>query len=455
MKIGFGKAVITPPVGFSLVGYFHDRRSTGIRDELYSTACLIEDGGTLFAVASVELVWIDSATVNSVREIVRKTIDIPASNILIHATHTHTGPISGNSGRDVYKRRFYSEPCYIEMLPFYIAGSIKAAYESRKESLSGASSTQAEGLAFNRRYLLKDGRVITNPWNRTKDIIKSAGPVDNTLSAVKVTDKKTGMLTGIIVNFACHPDTLGDNLISADWPGMLRNKLKKQFPCAEVLVLNGPSGDINHINPENPGRRGLEVPDHIAETLKNKTVRLLGRIKTDKASGMRAYGKKFAMPAIQVSPSELKSAREVLKKKKLSEDSLQYMVSASLVQIAREQKGKRNKMLEINGFSIGRDLLVLGLPGEIFTDISLQIKKLSPFKHTLIAQNSNAQLGYVPSETAFIHDERNKSIKPGYGTHNLAEAIGIDCSYETSPLACNVGKSAEKAILKTVKALLK
>jgi len=455
MKIGFGKAVITPPVGFSLVGYFHDRRSTGIRDDLYATACVIEDKGIVFAVVSVDVVWIDSGTVKRVREIVRKTIDIPASNILIHATHTHTGPISGNSGRDVYKRRFYAEPCYIEMLPFYIAGSIKAAYESRKESLVGAAATQAEGLAFNRRYLLKDGRVITNPWNKTEDIVGSAGPVDNSLNVVKIADKKTGMLTGIMVNFACHPDTLGDALISGDWPGMLRNKLKKEFPSAEVLVLNGPAGDINHINPENPGRRGLEVPDHIAGTLKDKTVQLLKRIKTGEDSGLRAYCAKVALPAIQVSPSELKSAREVVKKKTLPVDSLQYMISAALVQIAREQKSKKNRMSEINGFSMGRDLLVLGLPGEIFTDISLQIKKVSQFKHTLIAQNSNAQLGYVPSEEAFLQDERNKAIKPGYGTHSLAEAIGIDCSYETSPLACNVSKSAEKSILKAVKMMLK
>jgi len=451
MKIGLAKAVITPPVGFSLVGYFHDRRSTGIRDDLYATACVLEDRGKLFALVSMDIVWVSDATVSKVGRILRRTIDIPDSNILIHATHTHTGPIPDNSGRNVYKRGFYVEPCYIEILPLYVAGSIRAAYENRKEVSVGVSSGQVEGLAFNRRYLLKDGRVITNPWDRVDDIVESAGPVDSTVTVIKITDRKTGVLAGVIVNFACHPDTLGDTLISGDWPGMLRNKLKKEFPSAEILVLNGPSGDINHINPADPGRRGAEIPDHIAETLKKKTVQLLKRTEAKDGSLMRTYGRKFPIPLRQVSAAELKSAKEVLRNKNLPSDSLQHMISSALAQIARENR--RKKTLEINGFSLGKKLLLVGLPGEIFTEIGMKIKEMASFNHTVIAQNSNAALGYVPSETAFLHDAKNTSIRPGYGTKSLKEAIGIDCSYETSPLACNVNKSAEKTILRVVRSL--
>jgi len=189
MKIGFGKAVITPPVGFSLVGYFNDRRSTGIRDELYSIACVIEDRGSLFAIVSVDLVWIDASTVKRVRKIVHKTIGMPPQNVLIHAVHTHTGPIPDKLDESVYKKGFYVEPCYLEMLPFYIAGSIKSAYENKKDVMLGVGSTKVEGIAFNRRYFMKDGRVITNPWNRVKEIVRSTGPVDNSLGVIKISDK--------------------------------------------------------------------------------------------------------------------------------------------------------------------------------------------------------------------------------------------------------------------------
>jgi len=451
MKIGFGKAVITPPVGFSLVGYFNDRRSEGIRDDLYAISCVIEDKGKLFSITSVDLCWLSEEAVKKVREIVRRTIDIPPSNILIHATHTHTGPIPDSAGRKIYKKGFYVEESYLELLPFYIAGSIKMAYKNMEDVIIGAGTDRVEGIAFNRRYLIKDGRVITNPWDRVEDIVEVAGPVDDTVAVIKIEDKKTGKIKGIIVNFGLHPDTLGDNLISADWPGMLRTKIREEFPDVEVLVLNGPSGDINHINPEDPGRRGVEIPLSIAERLKDKVVFLLERMDTIKRPSLMTYHKKFSIPLRNITPLQIKEARKILRDKKLPEDSLQYMVSSALLEITRE--GKR-KTLEVNGCSFGDDVVILGLPGEVFTEIGMKIKKLLPFRYKVIAQNSNTHLGYVPSAEAFLQDEKNMEIRQGYGTQSLKEAIGIDCSYETSPLACSVDRSAEKVFVSAIRSIL-
>ena len=77
MKIGLGKAVITPPVGFSLTGYFNDRRSTGIRDELYVISCVIEDKGKTFAITSVDLCWVGEETVKKAKKIVYRETGIP------------------------------------------------------------------------------------------------------------------------------------------------------------------------------------------------------------------------------------------------------------------------------------------------------------------------------------------------------------------------------------------
>lgn len=453
MKAGFGRAVITPPVGFSLVGYFNDRRSEGIRDELYAISCVMEDRGKLFAITSVDLVWLDQQQVKKIKNIVHKDTGILPSNILIHSTHTHTGPIPDRSGREIYTKDFYVEPSYLEILPFYIAGSIKMAYNRMSDISVAAGVDKVEGIAFNRRYLLKDGRVITNPWDRVEDIVEVAGPVDDTLTVVKITDKKTEKIKGIIVNFSLHPDTLGDTLISADWPGMVRDKIKNEFPDAEVLVLNGPSGDINHINPEDPRRIGIEIPLSIAEKIKEKTLRLMEQMDTIKNPSLDTYYKKFSIPVRKVSYEELKEARKILKSKKIPADSLQYMVSSALVEIAKNRK--KSISLEINGCSFGKEIIILGLPGEIFTEIGMKIKSMLPFRYKLLAQNSNTHLGYVPSEEAFSQDEKNREIKPGYGSQSLKEAIGIDCSYETTPLACNVDRRAEKVFLSAVKTIIR
>ena len=57
-------------------------------------------------------------------------------------------------------------------------------------------------------------------------------------------------------------------------------------------------------------------------------------------------------------------------------------------------------------------------------------------------------LGYVPSKDAMAQERRNRDIRPGYSSTRLSEALGIDCSYETSPLACSVDERAGKILVK-------
>lgn len=446
MKVGFGKAVITPPVGFSLVGYFHDRRSIGIKDDLYSISAVFDDGKEIFVVITCDLVWIDKKTVNKVRELVFEDLKIPHKNILIHATHTHTGPLISLPESSIYTKEFYVGKSYIETLPFYIAGSVRIAWENREDVKIGFGKDTVEGIAFNRRYLLKDGRIVTNPFLQKDKIVKSAGPVDKTVGVLKVENKK-GQLKGLFINFALHPDTLGETLISADWPGLTRNKLMKKFPDMEVMVLNGPSGDINHLNPSDTETRSLSIGEKISTKLKKAVLKLLPEIKTKNSIHLKSFGKEIKLPYSEISTAEYKKAVSDLKKK-LPHDSLQFLISQQIVNLEKEKKKEKEIRTEINGFSIGKDFLLLGLPGEIFTEIGMNIKKNTPFKNVFIAQNSNDHIGYIPSQKAFLQHKKNLVLKPAYGSMRLTEAIGINCSYETTPLACKVGEEAGEILQK-------
>jgi len=446
MKIGFGKTVITPPVGFSLVGYFHDRRSTGIKDDLYSISAVFDDGKEKFVVITCDLVGIDKKTVRKVRELVFKDLKIQHKNILIHATHTHTGPLISPPGNSIYIKGFYMEKSYLDLLPFYIAGSVRIAWENKEEVKIGFGKEKVEGIAFNRRYLLKDGRVVTNPFLQKDKIVKSAGPVDKTVGVLKVENKK-GQLKGLFVNFALHPDILGETLISADWPGLVRNKLTKKFSGVEVMVLNGPSGDINHVNPADTEIRSLSIGEKISTKLKKAVLKLLPEIKTKNSVHLKSFGKEIKLPYRKISTAEYKKAISDLKKK-LPYDSLQSLISKQIINLEKEKKKEKEIRTEINGFSLGKDFFLLGLPGEIFTEIGINIKKNASFKNVFIVQNSNDKLGYVPSQKAFLQHKKNLVLKPDYGSTRLTEAIGINCSYETTPLACKVGEKSGEILQK-------
>ena len=57
--------------------------------------------------------------------------------------------------------------------------------------------------------------------------------------------------------------------------------------------------------------------------------------------------------------------------------------------------------VEVQVISLGDDLAWVSLPGEIFVDLGLQIKRGSPFKQTMIAELANGSIGYVPTRVAY------------------------------------------------------
>ncbi len=447
MKVGFGKVCITPPVGFSLVGYFFDRRAEGILDPLYAVSFIIDDGENTFAIVSCDVIWIDQEIVKKVKEIVSKEIKIKAENILIHATHTHTGPLTTKPDNSIYTKNFYVDSSYLKILPLYIAGSIKIAYKNLKEVEIGIGKTKVEGIAFNRRYLMKDGRVITNPFTQKENIVKSIGEVDDILYAVVFKENKKYI--GFIINFALHPDTIGGNLISADWPGALRKKIEDKFE-SDALILNGPSGDINHIDPSNDRTRTNIFKEVIAEKLFEGIKKITENIEFKKYDTIKPFFKNFTLNHYPYTEKDIKRAKKILSSK-IPKDTLKYLISLSILNM--EKKKEKKWKLYLNGFSIEGKLCILGLPGEIFAEIGRKIREILPFENTIIAQNSNFHLGYIPTKSAFLQHKKNLEINPDFDNVRISEAIGINSSYETLPLACKVGKDSEEIILKLVKSI--
>jgi hypothetical protein len=57
--------------------------------------------------------------------------------------------------------------------------------------------------------------------------------------------------------------------------------------------------------------------------------------------------------------------------------------------------------VEVQVISFSDEFAVVSLPGEIFVELGLAIKKASPFKHTHIAELANGSMGYVPNRAAY------------------------------------------------------
>ena len=97
--LGVSREIITPKIGCNLYGYDPNIYSTSVNDDLTATAFYFKQGDTQALILSVTLCSINNKIANELLESISKEISISRSNIVMHTTHTHSGPnVSGSAG---------------------------------------------------------------------------------------------------------------------------------------------------------------------------------------------------------------------------------------------------------------------------------------------------------------------------------------------------------------------
>ena len=84
--------------------------------------------------------------------------------------------------------------------------------------------------------------------------------------------------------------------------------------------------------------------------------------------------------------------------------------------------------MEVQVFRISDDLAIVGLPGEVFVELGLAIKKGSPFKTTLVIELTNSHIAYVPTREAFSqggYETINSRLAPGGGEQMVESALRL------------------------------
>lgn len=168
-KAGAAQRDITPLLGTSLVGFFHERKARDVRDPLYAKALVLDDGENRLGFVLCDLIALEKEHISEVRRLVESDCEIPPENLMVACTHTHTGPASvGALGVD-------RDEGYLEFLVPRIADVVRMAVNRLKEAEIGWEVGREERISFNRRYWIRDGTVRTNPGYNNPDIVRSAG----------------------------------------------------------------------------------------------------------------------------------------------------------------------------------------------------------------------------------------------------------------------------------------
>lgn len=403
LKVGAAAVVITPPLGSAMAGYYSPRHATGVHDDLLASALVIEQDGSKAAMVVCDLLTMPRSIVLEARERIQKETGIAGDRVMISATHTHTGPVlPTGSSRDVALEGDTPELSqYVHDLPRLIAQAVSEANTKLAPARVSAATGMEEHVSFNRRYFMADGTVGWNPGKLNPKIVKPAGPIDPQVPVVYF-DSPQGVPIATYVNFALHPDTTGGTLLSSDYPGALRPLLARiKGPEMLTIFSNGTCGDINHINVNTRElQSGVGEAQRIGTILAGEVLKTYAKLKPVTTASPQAASRVLELPLPVVTDEDVAKARKAAVTFGKNAPPFLERVNAYKVLDVAARQGKPLEA-QVQVIALGNDLAWVALPGEIFVELGLEIKKASPFKETILVELADGSVGYVPTKRAY------------------------------------------------------
>lgn len=388
-RIGFARKDITPAVGGNLYGYHDKIFSTGINDRLYTTAVCFADDTQKILLVSCDVCLIQNAISDRIRNLLARQENLAYDHILLHATHTHTGPnTAGEVGWGVIDTH------YVDTV--FIPQILSAAHEActtLTAARMGVGTTESK-TGINRRQLRTDGTVDfgQNPWG-------TFDPTMTVLSFVNVENKNILNL----IHYGAHNTACGtDTLVSRDWCGVMVDRLASESG-AVTLYCNGCEGDTGPRIPNGQTVGNTQYAMELGGLAGIDAVRAWKNIQTYTEPALRILPVRASIPLLPRIP--LQEAKDGYEANKQFDVNLGRQTAYYYEQViaAYENNIPQETQREVSVplVQLGNTVLV-PFAYEMFTEISLRLKAAHPHKNVLCMSNTNGNNSYFPSADQII-----------------------------------------------------
>ncbi len=462
LQVGVAEVDITPPDGFPMAGYYHERLAAGTIDPLKAKAIVFRGPNAQAALVVCDLIGIATDLSRAVRQRASEKTGIPASNIVISATHSHTAPD--------YMKELYlklggetQEPlraAYIEKLIEGPVGAIVKAHAAAKPAVVDSGYARQETpVSFNRRFVMRDGSVRTWMNHENPEVVRAAGPIDPEIGLLTVRGED-GELQGILSNFALHLDTVGGMKWSADYPYFIEQTLRKAAGKDLVSIFGtGCCGDINH---SDPNRRERNKADFIGGSIGETIQGGLGKLRHLEQGDLVVKSRVVNLPLQDATKEEVTRSIQVLEAARRMEkidffDHVTAYKKLMLDQMLRREPLANAPTLitwglsrslagigealpvDVTVMTLGRDVAIVFLPGEVFVELGMAIKQGSPFRTTMVIELSNCvETIYIPNRAAYAggsYEVTNSTTRPGAGEMLVESALSLlrEASTDSAP----------------------
>ena len=358
LKVGVAKVDITPTDVSGITVSGHRREVTGVRDPLRAGVLILNDGETKAAIVTMDTIGAWEEMVKLARAGIEKETGVPAANIMICASHNHSGP--------GYTQNLRWASDLIEKLT---AAAKEAAGNMRTVSIGYGEDAISFGINRRKTY---DGRAVVS--------LNPDGPNDKRVKVLRFDDGKSLTPVAVLMHAVCHPCffTWGDKgsqpypkgypKMTADFPGEAQTFVESVYAQkTSVMFMQGCAGDIRPNLPGYPYRCADEADIQWAG-------RDLGGAVTRAAA--------------------LSVTREQLKKR---ESFYQIRVASEVTDLP----GKEGPVpSELMAMKVG-PFLFLTMPGEPMVEYGFKLEKAIADRATpIIVGYSNGNLGYIATADA-------------------------------------------------------
>ncbi|MBR5022722.1 MAG: hypothetical protein IKY18_05940 [Oscillospiraceae bacterium] len=427
LQAGFSRVNVTPMMGIPMRGYFKERYAEAVLDDLEIVAVALACGETKTLLMAIDNLQIGTKLVKNYQERISEKTGIAKEAIFIHSTHTHTaGMLDMDSKNELVLE-------YTEFVGKRFVDVAVFALNDLKPAKMGWAVGKAPGIAFVRRFRMKDGKVRTNPGVGNPDILHPIGDIDDRVNVIRF--DREGAETIVMANMGCHPDVVGGNKISADWPAMFRRRLEKSLDNVKAIFFNGAQGDINHVNVNakdgdfndtfhdfDDVDRGYGHARHMGNVMAGAVLQVYDKVNYRDVDTIRFAYKVSELPSNMPKPEDMPLARkyhELHLAGKDSEIPFKGMELTTVVaeagRMVRLEHGPETFPLGLSAVTIG-PVALLGIPGEPFNGIGLGIKEAKGWEVVMPCCLTNGSEGYFPMQDSYDeggYEARSSRYKAG------------------------------------------
>lgn len=434
-KTGFAKVNINPPLGCAVCGYYVPRYAKGFLDDLELRALALSLGERQILLFSVDVCLIDTYLIERFASAIQRETGVDKSNIFIAATHTHTGPFLNpkhalgnfcNMDEDILR--------YADFVQGRLVDAAKIALGDLKDTKMGFCVGYApERVAYIRRYKMKDGSTMTCPPINDPNIDYPLGSLDQRVNVLRF-DREGGDNV-VLFNYGLHADTVNGEMLSSDWPGWTCRTLSAALDGVNAMFFPGAQGDVGstNVNPAPGDMNDTEISfdnemkspgmaRFVGRAIAGTVLQVYDKVAYVEVDRIGALRHRISVPSNVPSPEQLPLAhkyRQLHEEGRDSEIPYEAMelttVVAEAIRMCNLESGPSAFDFELTGVRIG-PVAFVGIPGEPFTDIGVNIKKNDGWDMILPCALVNGSEGYFPTRSAYDdggYEARSSSFKAG------------------------------------------